>query len=112
MAPGSYACRSPYINTPANLARELDEFASQGPARGSNVGSDEAFTKAPNPPEATTLPLILPPSKDLFTIFMKAFMETTQAQVQALAELQERPSKIRTPKTYFGKSHMDCYHYC
>ena len=39
-------------------------------------------------------------------------METTQAQVQALAELWERPLKARTPEIYSGKSHMGCYHFC
>ena len=43
---------------------------------------------------------------------MKVFMETTQAQAQALAEPQERPLKARTSEIYSGKSHMDCYHFC
>ena len=43
---------------------------------------------------------------------MKVFMETTQAQAQALAEPRERPLKARTPETYWGKSHMECYHFC
>ena len=37
-------------------------------------------------------------------------METTQAQ--ALAESWERPLKTRTPETYWGKSHMECYYFC
>ena len=40
---------------------------------------------------------------------MKVFMETTQAQA---TEPRERPLKARTPETYSGKSHMDCYHFC
>ena len=36
----------------------------------------------------------------------------TQAQVQALAELQERLLKARSPKTYLRKSHIDCYNFC
>ena len=81
MAPGSRARRSPRVNTLVDPAGELDELAGQGPARGSNVGSDEA----PTPPEASTPPPA-PTSEDLFTKFMKVFMETTQAQAQALAE--------------------------
>ena len=46
----------------------------------SNDGSDKAFT----PSEGPTPPLVPPPAKDLFTKFMKVFMETTYAQ--ALAE--------------------------
>ena len=85
MAPGSCACRSPCVNTPVNPAGELNELASaQGPARKSNAGSNEAFTEAPTPPETLIPPLVPPPAKDLFTKFMKVFMEMTQAQ--ALAE--------------------------
>ena len=39
-------------------------------------------------------------------------MKTTQAQTQALVEPRERPLKARTPETYWGKSHMECYHFC
>ena len=43
---------------------------------------------------------------------MKVFMETTQAQVQALAEPREHLLKARTPEIYSEKSHMGCYHFC
>ena len=113
MAAGSRARRSPCVNTPVDLAGELDELAgAQGPAKRSNAGSDETSTEAPTPPEASTPPLVPPTSEDLFTKFMKVFMETTQAQAQALAEPRERPLKARTPETYWGKSHMECYHFC
>ena len=111
MALGSCACRSPCINTPANPARELNEFAgAQGPTRRSKAGSNKAPTEALTPPEALTLSLIPLSMKDLFTRFMKVIMETTQAQ--ALAEQQERPLKARTAEIYSEKSHMDCYHFC
>ena len=108
MAPQSRTtCQSPCVNTPVNPAGKLDELASaQDPARGSNVKSDEA----PTPLEAPTPPLIPPTSKDLFTKFMKMFIETTQAQDQL--EPWEHPLKARIPKTYSGKSHIDCYHFC
>ena len=81
MAPGSRACRNSCVNTLVNPARELDELAgAQGPARGSNAGSNEAFPKAPTPLEAFTPPFVPPTSKDLFTKFMKVFMKTMQAQ--------------------------------
>ena len=78
MVPGSRTTRrSPRDNTPVNLAGELDELASaQGPARRSNAGNDEALT----PPEAPTPPLVLPTFEDLFTKFMKVFMEATQSR--------------------------------
>ena len=105
MAPGSRTtCRSPCVNTPVDPAGELDELAGAQGGR-SDAGSDEA----PTPPEA---PPPAPTSEDLFTKFMKVFMETTQAQAQALAEPRKRLLKARTSETYFGKSHMDCYHFC
>ena len=109
MAPGSCACRNPRINTPVNPAGELNELTgAQGPAKRSKAGSDEALT----PLEAST-PLFVPPtSEDLFTRFMKVFIETTQAQAQALAELRECLLKAMIPETYSGKFHIDCYHFC
>ena len=42
---------------------------------------------------------------------MKVFIETTQAQAQALAEPQKRLYKIRTPETYWSKFYMEYYHF-
>ena len=106
MVPGSRARWSPGVNTPVNPAGELNELASaQSPARWSNAENNEALTL----PEAFIPPLVLPTSEKLFTKFMKMFMETTQGRNQL--ELQERPLKARTPETYSGKSHMDCYYF-
>ena len=110
MAPGSRARQSPHVNPPADLTGEQDELVGQDPVRGFNAGSDEAPTKASIPPETSTPPLVPSSTEDLFTKFMKVFMETTQAQAQA--EPRERPLKARSPETYSGKSHMDCYHFC
>ena len=110
MAPGFCACRSSCVNTLVDPAKELDELAgAQGPAKRSNAGSDKASTKATISPEVSTPPLVPSTSKDLFTKFMKVFMETTQAWDQL--ELWERPVKARTLETYSGISHMDCYHF-
>ena len=106
MAPGSRTTqRSLRVNPPVDPT-EQDELAGAQGGR-SDAGSDEA----PTPPEISTPPPA-PTSEDLFTKFMKVFMETTQAQAQALAEPRERPLKARTPETYWGKSHMECYHFC
>ena len=106
MAPGSYACRSPCVNTAVDPAGELDELAGQGPARKSNVRRDEAPTslEAPTP---TLIPLTL---ENFFTKLMKVFMETTQAREQL--EPQNRPLKAKIPETHSGKSQMDCYYFC
>ena len=112
MAPGSRTThQSPRINTPINPAGELNELAgAQGPAKRSNTRSDEALTEALTPPEASIPPLIPPTSEDLFTKFMKLFIEMTQAREQL--EPWECSFKAKTPEIYSGKSHMDCYHFC
>ena len=114
MALRSYTTRrSPHVNIPVDPAKELDKLASaQAPARRSNAGSDDALTKALIPPEAPIPPLVPLTFKDLFTKFMKVFMETTQARDREQLEPWERSFKARTPETYFGKSHIDCYHFC
>ena len=96
MALGSRAWRSPCVNTPVDPAGELDELAgTQGPAKRSNAGSDEAPTKAPTPPEAPTPPLVPPTSENLFTKFMKVFIESPQAQTQ-----HNRRHESATPITW------------
>ena len=98
----------------AEFTREQNELAGpQGLAKRSDASSNKALT----PPEASTLPKapISPfflSTKDLFTKFMKAFVESTQAWDQEQSEPRERPLKARSPQTYSGKSHKDCYHFC
>ena len=108
MAPGSCAWQSSCNNPPTNPTREQDELASpQGLAGRSDASSNEAFT----PIEAST-PLFIPPTKDLFTKFMKAFVESTQIWEREQAEPREQLLKVRSPETYSRKSHIDCYHFC
>ena len=107
MAPGSCARRSPCNNLPADPTGEQNELASpQSPERRSDAGSNEA----PTPPEAPILPLI-PPIEDLFTKFMKAFVESTQARDREQAKPWEQPFKARSSETYSGKSYINCYHF-
>ena len=94
--------RSPHVNPLDDILEEQDELAG--------ARSDASSDEAPTPPEVPTLPLVFSPAKDLFTKFMKVFMETTQ--IQALAKSRKRSFKARTPETYWGKSHMECYHFC
>ena len=104
MAPKSRTTRwSSCVNFSVNSI-EQDELAGSR--------SDASSNEAPTPPKAPTPPLVSLPSEDLFTKFMTVFMETTQSQAQALAELWERLLKARTPEIYWDKSHMECYHFC
>ena len=102
-----------HVNTPTNPAEKLNELANaKGPAKKSNVKSNKALTKAYTPLEAPILPLVPPLAKNLFIKFMKVFMEMTQVWDREQLEPQKRSLKAMTPETYFGKSHMDCYHFC
>ena len=96
MAPRSCITqRSHCINPPANLTREKDELASaQSPVERSDASNNKAFILS----KALTPLLVLPPAKNLFTKFIKVFIETTQAQI--LAEPQKHLQKTKTPKTY------------
>ena len=85
MVPGSCTRRNPCNNPLAHLTREQDELASpQGPTERSDAGSD----KAPTSPE-TLIPTLVPPTKDFFTKFIKAFVESIQARDREQAEPQE-----------------------
>ena len=82
MAPGSRAQRSLRNNPSADLTGEQDELANlQGPVERSDIGSN----KAPTPPETFT-PTLVFLIEDLFTKFMKAFVESTQARNREQAE--------------------------
>ena len=75
MAPGSHVQQSPCNNLPADFIGEQNKLVSpQDPAKRANAGSD----KAPTLLEALTLSFI-PLTKDLFTKFIKAFVESIQA---------------------------------
>ena len=77
MAPGSCACQSLCINSPADLTEQNELASVQDTTREFNIESDEASTKAPTPPKALTLLLVSLSNENLFTKFMKMFMETT-----------------------------------
>ena len=76
--------------------------------RRSDVGSNQALIS----PEVPTPPLVLLSAEDLFTKFMKLFMETTQAWDQEQLKLRERPLKPKILELHSEKSHMDSYHFC
>ena len=107
MALESCTWRSPCNNPLADPTGEQDKLVNpQGPVWRLNVGNNNAFT----PLEAPILPLV-PSTKDFFTKFMKTFVELTQAWDREQAKPWEWPLKARSPETYLGESHMDCYHF-
>ena len=109
MTPGSGITRqSSCLNISINSAREFDELAgTQGLTRRFNTRSNKALT-LPEAPTPSLVPLI---SKNLFTKFMRMLMKTIQAWNQEQLEPRKCLLKARTLKTYFEKSHMDCYHF-
>ena len=58
------------------------------------------------------IPTSAPPSSDeLFKQFMKAYLESNQGPSRLPAE-REQSFKAKVLDVYYGKLHMDCYHFC
>ena len=112
MAPKSCTWQSSCINSLANLAREQNKLAGQGPVREFNIKSNKASTEAFTPLKAPTLSLVPPSTKNFFIKFMKVLMKMTQTQAQTLAKLRKQLLKAWTLEIYWGKSYMECYHFC
>ena len=100
-----------------------DELAREpGPVGGPHSGSiSPAPSRNPFPglelvpalnlapiPAPTPAPVV---SEELFKKFMKAYLETNQGLRQPPEE-REQIFKAKIPEIYYGKSHMDCYHFC
>ena len=72
-----------------------------------------------HPPPGPNLVLILnpapaptpAPNNELFEKFMKTDLETNQGSKQPPAE-RKQLLKAKVPEVYYGKSHIDCYHFC
>ena len=127
MAPGgSRPCRSPHRNllfldpVENELARDAD------PVRGSHSGSTSpapscnptpgldsvpTLVSAPIPALIPTPASVLAAINDLFKQFMKAYLELNQRPRQPPAECKQ-PLKAKVPELYYGKLHIDCYHFC
>ena len=70
------------------------------------AGNDELAGEAPNKAAG-------PASNDeLFKQFIKTYLEAQAQAAPSQSEPRERLLKARFPDPYFGKSHMDCYHFC
>lgn len=70
----SCAYQSLYINLLADLTKKQDKLIGQSLVQGSNVGSNKASTFF----ETLTPFFVLSSTKDLFTKFIKAFVELSQ----------------------------------
>ena len=76
-------------------------------------GPDLVPTLVPTPvPAPVPTPAPAPATTDdLFKQFMKAYLELNQGLRQPPAE-REQLLKAKVPELYYGKLHMDCYHFC
>ena len=117
MASRSGSCRA----TPAvgQGSRSRKAAASAPPASRSDSKSDElgALEKCTPAPSHASAPAPVEPilalkysKADLMRI-LKIFSETKGQEPKAEVP-RERPLKAKVPDVYFGKSHMDCYHFC
>ena len=96
--------RSPRRNPPPGGEDELAE----GPPGASTKGS---HTPTHSPTISRALTLAPLSTNKLFKRFMKGYLESHQGPSQPLKE-HKRPLKAKMPDVYYGKSHMDCYHFC
>ena len=101
-------CHNPLPNGEDKLAEGLPGVftkSSNTPTPSPTVfwAPTPAFALAPTP--------ALPSINKLFKQFMKAYLETNQRPNQPPAECK-RPLKSKVPDVYYGKLHMDCYHFC
>ena len=123
MAPGSsYLCRSPHWNPPPTDQVEDELARDPGPVGGLHSGSTSpALSRNPTLgpdqvpaliPATASAPAPAPaPTNELFKKFMKAYLELNQGPRQPPEE-RERTLKATVPEVYYGKSHIDYYHFC
>lgn len=139
MAPGSRARRTPRRSPrrspcgnptadPAGVAQGPAEDPAEDPAESASTADSEGATApshASTPAPSRTLtpaPTPAPPpisAEELFKQFMKTYeasvkvLEQNGGQAgQAPTEPRERPLKAKVPDVYYGRSHMDCFHFC
>ena len=108
-------CRNPIPIDPVEnkLARDPGSVGglnlgstSPAPSRNPTPGPDLVFALIPAPILTPTLALVA--FDKLFKKFMKAYLETNQELRQPE---REQNLKAKIPKVYYGKSHIDCYHF-
>ena len=102
--------RSPYRNPLQGGEDEPIKGPPRAPTKDSNTPTPSpTVSRTPTPVLA---PAPAPPStNELFKQFMKAYLESNQGPCQPLAE-RKQPLKAKVLDVYYGKLHMDCYHFC
>ena len=98
-----------------------DELARDpGSVRGLHLDSTSlAPSRNPTPgPKLVSalIPALIPAlaplsSNELLKQFMKAYLESNQGPSRPPAE-REQSLKAKLPDIYYGKLHIDCYHFC
>ena len=105
-------CRSPRYNPPSSCKDKLTGGPLRALTKGSNISTlSPAISQASTP--APTLALTPAPlsTNELFKQFMKAYLDSNQRLSQPPAE-RKRPLKAKVPDIYYGKLHIDWYHFC
>ena len=110
--------RSPRRNPPPTDPVEDELARDPGPDGGPHSGSTSPAPSRNPTPGPVQVPALIPApapapvsTDELFKKFMKAYLESNQGPKPPPAE-RERPLKAKVPEVYYGKSHMDCYHFC
>lgn len=109
-------CRNPCGNLTASFARTTQGPAKRPAKRASTTGSEAATVSShagtPAPSQAPTLasaPTLFS-IDELFKQFIQVYLELVKNS--SLAEPKKKPLKTRFLDIYWGKSHMNCYHFC
>ena len=116
--PRRFPRRSPCWNPPPTNPMEDELARDPGPGGGPHSGSISPAPSRNPTPGPVQVPALIPalapapaPTDELFKKFMKAYLELNQGLKPPPAE-RERLFKAKVPEVYYGKSHMDCYHFC
>ena len=119
---GSRPCCSPRRNPPLIDPMEDELARDPGPVGGPHsVSTSPNSSRNPTPgpdqlPDLISAPAPVPnlapaPTNELFKKFMKAYLESNQGPRQPPEE-RKQTFKPKVPKMYYGKLHIDCYHFC
>ena len=110
--------RSPRRKPPPTDLVEDELARDPGSDGGLHLGSTfpaPSCTPIPGPVQDLALipaPALAPaPTDKMFKIFMKAYLESNQRPRPPPAE-REQSLKVKVLEMYYGKLHMNCYHFC